>query len=303
MIISASRRTDIPAFYWDWFCGRLQEGYVDVVNPFNRKQVSRISLQLGCVDCIVFWTKDPTRMLENLEVLRAYPCYVQVSLTPYDTDVEGNIRPKEDIVRAMQELSRRWGRERVVWRYDPILVNEDYTSERHFAWFAQTLAKLAPYSERCVISFIDLYAKTKKNTQGLKLHELSEAEMREIAAGLAGLAKGSGVALQTCSEAIDLAAYGIGHGACLDGALIERITGKPLKKTKAKSQRPLCNCVESFDIGQYDTCIHGCRYCYANASPQRAQQGFAAHADSSSLLTGKLLGDERITEHGREKRK
>ena len=127
--------------------------------------------------------------------------------------------------------------------------------------------------------------------------------MREIAAGLADLAKGSGVALQTCSEAIDLADYGIGHGACLDGALIERITGKPLKKNKAKSQRPLCNCVESFDIGQYETCIHGCRYCYANASPQRAQQGFAAHVDSSSLLTGKLLGDERITEHGREKRK
>ncbi|SFT63514.1 protein of unknown function [Selenomonas sp. GACV-9] len=303
MIISVSRRTDIPALYWDWFCGRLKAGYVDVVNPFNRKQVSCISLQPERVDCLVFWTKDPTPMLDKLALLGHYPYYVQVSLTPYDTDIEENLRPKEEIIKAMQALSLQLGRERVVWRYDPILLNAVYTKEKHFAWFTQVLAQLAPYVERCVISFIDLYAKTKKNTQGLNLHELSEAEMREIAAGLAGLAKGSGVVLQTCSEAIDLAAYGIGHGACLDGALIERITGKPLKKTKAKSQRPLCNCVESFDIGQYDTCIHGCHYCYANASPQRAQQGFAAHVDSSSLLTGKLLGDERITEHGREKRK
>ena len=299
MIISASRRTDIPAFYWDWFCARLKAGYADVANPFNRRQVSRISLQPDCVDCIVFWTKDPTPMLEKLEVLEPYSYYVQVSLTPYGADIEANLRPKEEIIKAMQALSMKLGRHRVVWRYDPILLNDNYTKEKHLAWFSQTLAQLAPYIERCVISFIDLYAKTKKNTQGLNLHELSEDEMREMAAGLARIAKGSGIVLQTCSEAVDLSAFGIGHGACLDGALIERITGRPVKKTKAKSQRPLCDCVESFDIGQYDTCIHGCRYCYANASPQRAQQGFAAHNNSSSLLTGRLLGDEHITEHGR----
>ncbi|WP_407397766.1 DUF1848 family protein [Anaerovibrio sp.] len=151
--------------------------------------------------------------------------------------------------------------------------------------------------ERCVISFIDLYAKAKKNTQGLNLHELSEEEMNELAAGMSNIAKGSGVVLQTCSEAIDLERYEIGHGACIDGELVERIVGRKLNISRAKTQRLLCNCVESFDIGQYDTCIHGCRYCYANASLDRAKRGFDNHNINSSVITGSLLGDEHITVH------
>ena len=297
MIISASRRTDIPAFYFEWFCQRLKAGYAEVINPFNRKQVSRISLKPEAVDCIVFWTKDPAPMLERLEAMKRYHYYVQVSITPYGRDVEANLRPKAEIIKTVQELSRRLGRERVVWRYDPILLNDSYTIAGHLEWFDKTLVELSPYVERCVISFIDMYAKMKKNTVGLNLRELSEAEMHELATGMAGTAKVSGVTLQTCSEAIDLEQYGIGHGACIDGELIERITGRPVKAAKAKSQRPLCNCVESFDIGQYDTCIHGCRYCYANASLEKARQGFEGHVPQSSVVTGCLSGDEKITIH------
>lgn len=297
MIVSASRRTDIPAFYFDWFCRRIQEGYADVVNPFNRNQVSRISLLPESVDCIVFWTKDPAPMLERLAVLDAYRYYVQISITPYGKDVETNLRSKADIIKTVQDLSLRLGRERVVWRYDPILLNDCYTIDKHLAWFEQTLAALAPYAERCVISFIDLYAKTRKNTHGLNLYELSGDEMHELAAGMSHIAKGSGVTLQTCSEVIGLEEYGIGHGACIDGKLIERITGKPVKAGKAKSQRPLCNCVESFDIGQYDTCIHGCRYCYANASTEKARQGFDGHNPLATVIAGSLSGEENITVH------
>ena len=297
MIVSASRRTDIPAFYFDWFCERLRDGYVDVVNPFNRKQVSRISLKPEAVDCIVFWTKDPAPMLGELDKLSSYSYYVQISITPYGKDIEANLRPKANIIKTVQELSRRLGRDRVVWRYDPILLNEAYPIGFHLEWFKDTLEKLAPYVERCIISFIDLYAKARKNTQGLNLHELSEAEMNELAAGLSQIANGSGVTLQTCSEEIELDRYGIGHGACIDGSLVERITGKPVKAGKAKSQRPLCNCVESFDIGAYDTCIHGCRYCYANASAEKARQGFREHNHTASVLTGELTGDEKITVH------
>ncbi len=297
MIVSASRRTDIPAFYFDWFCHRLQEGFVDVINPFNRRQVSRISLLPDFVDCLVFWTKDPAPMLGGLDVLDAYHYYVQISITPYGRDIERNLRPKEDIIKTVQELSLRLGRERVVWRYDPILLNDRYTIHDHLAWFGRTLEALSPYVERCVISFIDLYAKTRKNTQGLNLHELSDDEMHELAAGLSGISRGSGVVLQTCSEAAALERYGIVHGACIDGKLIERITGKPVHGGKAKSQRPLCNCVESFDIGAYDTCIHGCRYCYANANEGKAQRGFEGHDPMASVLTGRLSGDETITVH------
>ena len=297
MIISASRRTDIPAFYFDWFCQRLKAGYADVVNPFNRKQVSRISLTPENVDCIVFWTKDPAPMLERLETLRGHHYYVQVSITPYGRDVEENLRPKGEIIKTVQELSRRLGKERVVWRYDPILLNDSYTVAGQLVWFEKALAELSPCVERCVISFIDMYAKMKKNTAGLNLRELTEIEMHELATGLAERARGSGVRLQTCSEAIDLDIYGISHGACIDGELIEWITRKPVKAGKAKSQRPLCNCVESFDIGQYDTCIHGCHYCYANASLDRARQGFERHDKEASVITGNLLGDEKITIH------
>lgn len=297
MIVSASRRTDIPAFYFDWFCRRIRDGYADVVNPFNRNQVSRISLLPDFVDCIVFWTKDPAPMLGRLAELDAYRFYVQISITPYGKEIETNLRPKGDIIKTVQELSLRLGKERVVWRYDPILLNDHYTVKSHLAWFERSLAALAPYTERCVISFIDLYAKTRKNTQGLNLHELSEDEMHELAAGMSHIAEGSGLTLQTCSEIIGLEEYGIGHGACIDGELIERIAGKPIKAEKAKSQRPLCNCVESFDIGQYDTCIHGCRYCYANASMEKARQGFEGHDPFATVVTGCLKGEEKITVH------
>ena len=295
MIISASRRTDVPAFYFDWLCHRLHEGFVDVINPFNRKQVSRISLKSDAVDCIVFWTKDPAPMLSKLRELSDYSYYVQISLTPYERDIETNIHPKDEIIQTVQELSRRLGKERVVWRYDPILLNDNYTIKRHLEWFEKTLAKLFGYVERCVISFIDIYAKMKNNN--LYLNELSVDEINELAEGLSQIAKGSGISLQTCSEEIDIERYGISHGACIDKELIERIIGKPLNVSKAKNQRPLCNCVESFDIGAYDTCIQGCRYCYANASIEKARRGYSAHDKSSSILTGRLIGDEKITIH------
>ena len=297
VIISASRRTDIPAFYSDWFLRRLRAGFVDVVNPFNRRQVSRVSLRPEDVDCIVFWTKNPAPMLGRLEELTPYPFYVQVSLTPYDVDIERGLPPKAEIVGAMRELSRRLGRHRVVWRYDPILLNERYTIDRHRAWFGERLEDLAPFVERCVFSYIDLYAKTKKNTQGLGLREITGEEMDALAESFSRLAAGSGMALQTCSEAIDLSRYGIRHGACIDGALVERVAGRPLHIKKAAHQRPLCNCAESFDVGQYDTCVHGCRYCYANAGEERARLGFARHDPSASVITGALSGDEHITAH------
>ena len=297
MIISASRRTDIPAFYFDWFLHRLHEGFVDVKNPFNRKQVSRISLKPSNVDCIVFWTKDPAPMLKRLEELSGYPFYVQVSITPYEKDIETNLRSKREIIQIVQELSRYIGSKRVVWRYDPILVNERYSLDYHLSWFENALEKLSPFVNQCVISFIDIYPKIKKNIKNLNLHELDEVVMQQLAFGFSELAKGSGIALSTCSERIDLEKYKISHGACIDKKLIESITGKKLRVGKAKSQRPLCNCVESFDIGAYDTCIHGCHYCYANNSLQRAKLGFEQHDKVSTCLVGRLLGDEKITMH------
>lgn len=170
MILSASRRTDIPNYYMDWFLRRIREGYVDVRNPINPHQISRIALSPSVVDCIVFWTKNPENMLPHLGELAAYPYYVQFTLTSYGRDIEPNLPDKKDrLIPTFQALSSKIGKERVVWRYDPIFLNQRYTVSYHLAAFSEIARRLRGYTERVVISFIDLYAKTKRNTAGLFL--------------------------------------------------------------------------------------------------------------------------------------
>ena len=163
MIVSASRRTDIPAFYSDWFFRRLEEGYLYVKNPMNPRQVSKILLSQDTVDCFVFWTKDPGPMMERLSVLDrlGYPYYFQFTLTPYGTDVEPGLPHKNELVRTFRELSCRLGPERVIWRYDPVLLSPSYTREYHFQWFSRLCGSLEGYTHTCVISFLDIYRKIK----------------------------------------------------------------------------------------------------------------------------------------------
>ena len=168
MIISASRRTDIPAYYADWFCNRIREGYVCVRNPMNFHQVSRIDLSPDVVDGIVFWTKNPLPLMARLEELRGYTFYFQFTLTPYGKDVEPCVPSKNDVILpAFQELSRRVGPERVIWRYDPILFTNRYTMDYHITFFSQLARRLEGYTRKCIISFVDLYRNTQTNMKGL----------------------------------------------------------------------------------------------------------------------------------------
>lgn len=297
MIISASRRTDIPAFYAPWFMNCIRAGFVDAVNPFNRKQVSRISLRPEDVDCIVFWTKNAAPLLPYLDELEAmYSFYFQFTITPYGHDVEPGLPDKREVIRTFQQMARRLGKTRMVWRYDPILLNDRYTIGQHLHDFASLLEALAPYTDRCVISFLDLYRKTERNTKPLSLRPLGISEMNVLADGFARLAEGSGITLQSCSEEIDLAAYGIEHGACIDKDRIERVIGVPIAIQKDPTQREVCHCMQSVDIGQYDTCLHRCRYCYANTNGRMAEARFADHHPDATILSGTLRGDETITE-------
>ena len=161
MIISASRRTDIPNYYSEWFFNRIKEGYVLVRNPMNISQVSKISLSPDVVDGIVFWTKNPLPILDRLEELREYTYYFQFTLTPYGKDVEPNVPSKNDlIIPSFRKLSERIGKERVVWRYDPILFNDKYTMDYHVKYFKTLAAKLHAYTEKCIVSILDFYQKT-----------------------------------------------------------------------------------------------------------------------------------------------
>ena len=290
MILSVSRRTDIPAFYPKWFMNRVREGFVLVPNPFNANLVSKIPLTADIVDCVVFWTKNPAPLLPYMAEINEYyqgAFYFQYSINAYGREIEPAVPPMEQRVETFQQLSLAYGREKVIWRYDPIFLSETYTLEFHIEAFGKLLQQLKDYTDTCVISFVDMYDKTKKNTQEYGIRALSVEEMNQIAAAFSKLAQGTGVTIKTCAEAIDLDKYGIQHNSCIDGELIEKIIGWEIR-TKADKQREHCGCMECADIGQYNTCKHGCRYCYANFNMDRVKKAVAEHDDASPLLTGKL---------------
>ena len=297
MIISASRRTDIPNYYSDWFFNRLLEGFVYVRNPMNARQISKISLSPDAVDCIVFWTKNPFAMLPHLNRLKDYNYYFQFTLTGYGKDVEPRLPDKKKtLIPVFRELSEKIGKERVIWRYDPILCSKKYTPQYRLRAFSEIAECVCGYTEKVIVSFLDLYEKTKKNVSDLCLNAISEEEMRALAADFAQIAKGHSLQIETCAEQIDLSEMGIAHGHCVDEKLIERIAGYPLKGGKDKNQREECGCFESIDIGAYNTCLNGCKYCYANYSEERVQNSRKNFSAASPLLCGEPFKEDVIKE-------
>lgn len=309
MILSVSRRTDIPGCYSDWFFNRLQEGWLCTRNPMNPRQVSKLLLSPETIDAIVFWTKNPEPMLKRLGELKPYPYYVQFTLTGYGTDLEPGVPPKkEHMLTVFQKLSDTIGADRVIWRYDPILFTPKYTPDYHRKAFAQIAEALEGHTGRVVISFLDLYAKTRRNMKGWQLIPETELEKSELlpekerrslasfAQGLADCARAHQMEIVTCAEQMDLSEYGIEHGSCIDPAWIERLLGYPIQTRKDRNQRAECGCMESIDIGTYHTCRNGCRYCYANYSPERVAAAVSQYDPSSPILCGQLTAEDIITE-------
>ena len=297
MILSVSRRTDIPACYASWFYNRLKAGYVYVRNPMRFHQISKIALTPEVIDGIVFWTKDPRPMLKRLDALRRYSYYFQCTLTPYGRDVELNLPDKSGVLLpALQQLAQKIGPERVIWRYDPIFLTAKYSAAYHLHAFDAIARRLFGYTHRCVISFLDDYRNTQARMRGLGLLPLTEAQMRALAEQLSEIARHNHMEMESCAEAIDLSDCGIAHGHCIDRTLLEKLTGCPLDLPKDKNQRPACGCAESIDIGLYDTCQNGCLYCYATHSPAAAARHAAAHDPDSPLLFGTLLPGDMVHE-------
>lgn len=291
MILSASRRTDIPACYSEWFFRRIKEGFLDVRNPMNPRQISRIELSPRVVDCIVFWTKNPGPMLKRLEELKDYTYYFQFTLTGYGKEMEPNLPDKEEVmIPLFRELSSRIGKERVIWRYDPILFSPKYSVDFHLKTFERYSALLAGYTEKCVISFLDLYAKNKRNMEAAGCGEISREELQLFAKQIARMARANGMAMASCSEKVDLEACGIVRNQCIDRELIERLTGYRIRAGKDKGQREACGCIESVEIGTYDTCRNGCKYCYANLNEAAVQRNINLYDPCASLLCSEPAG-------------
>lgn len=293
MILSASRRTDIPSFYADWFMNRLREGYVLIPHPYHSHRLTRLALSPHTLDGIVFWTKNPAPLENRLSEIadRGYPFYFQFTLTPYGTLWEPGLPSAEERIDTFCRLSQAIGRQRMVWRYDPIILDDTCTLSYHEEQFGRLCERLHAYADQCVISFVDAYAHNRSRI--LPIHP---GAMHAAARALSGIAAGYGLALSACSEKTDLTGDGVAKATCIDKARLERLTGCPLRVRKDTGQRPECGCAESVDIGTYSTCLNGCLYCYATRSQASAQRLRALHDPCSPLLAGWPRGDETITE-------
>ena len=296
MIISASRRTDIPTYYSDWFMNRIREGFVCVRNPMNIHQISQIALTPDIVDGIVFWTKNPIPMLSKLDALKDYMYYFQFTLNAYGKDIEANVPNKNDIIiPAFKDLAGKIGAERVIWRYDPILLSTKYSIDYHVKYFEEIAKRLSGYTHKCIISFLDLYRNTKSNMKGLELLPLGDNEMHELAMRLVDIAHKYHLAVESCAERINLEQFGIVHGHCIDCNLFEQLLGQKLDLNKDPNQREECGCMASIDIGMYNTCKNGCIYCYANYSSNTVMSNFDKHDPQSPLISGQITADDKIS--------
>lgn len=289
-IVSASRRTDIPAFYSDWFLQRLHEGSVIVRNPFNPAQLRKISLLPSDVACIVFWSKNPTPLLKKLNAVDAIgiPYYFLITINDYGHILEPGVPQANDILQAVATLSSRIGSLRIRWRYDPIILSDELTPGYHIKTFERLASILAPYTQHCIISFFQGYKKSLRNIAPFHTRAVCKEEKLELAGQLVAIAQKKGIALQWCAPEDDitdseLSSTGIAAGACIDGALITKLT-KIGNWRKDTGQRRSCLCVKSIDIGAYNTCAHGCRYCYATTNHGLALQFYRMfNKDSTSL--------------------
>lgn len=306
MIISASRRTDIPAFYADWFMKRVRDGYFYRVNPFNSKQVSRFSLQAEYVDAICFWTKNPQPLMQHLDELdgRGLNYYFQFTLNPYDKIFEPGVPPLEERLNTMIELAGRIGPERVVWRYDPVILSSATPVSFHLEKGAEIAATVRSATRRLIFSFYDFYGRGKGRLSraldgsGITLEDITAPEqcaaLHLLARGFKEIADNQNLQLFTCSEEVDLGAIGIRHGACIDGDLIRELFGVKADLKRDKNQRGACNCVESADMGAYNSCRYRCSYCYANFNEGVIESNCRKHNPGSPALIGEYDGSIEI---------
>ena len=284
MIINTGQRTDIPAFYAEWFANRLKEGFVCVRNPFNPKQVSRYRLDPSIVDVIGFCTKDPSPMFPYMELLEPYGQYWYVTITPYGRDIEPNVPDKHRLLDDFRRLSELVGVNSIGWRYDPIFLSERYTPDYHLRAFEQMASALDGYTETVVISFIDLYAKVRRNFP--EAQEVPKEQRLALGKEIIQIASAHGMTVRPCAEGDELAVYGADCGGCMRISDYEKAIGKHLNAPKRKSARAACACYLSCDIGAYNTCRHLCRYCYANAETSKVLAQSHLHDPASPFLIG-----------------
>ena len=294
MILNTGLRTDIPGFFSEWFYNRIDEGFVYVRNPYAKNIIYSYKLNPELIDCIMFCTKNPKPMLKDLDKISGYNQYWHITITPYEKEIEPNVPPVDEVLESFKYLSSRLGKEKVSLRYDPIFINEKYTLEKHIESFEYIVKSLSDYTTEAIISFIDLYEKTKRNFP--QVREVNNEERLEIGKEFAKIGKEYHVKIKTCVEGTDLDQFGIDSTGCMTKEVIERAIHKNLNIPKQKARNGQCYCLLNNDIGEYNTCNHGCLYCYANSNKKLVSRNIKLHNPKSPILIGEIKENDEIKE-------
>lgn len=299
MIINTGGRTDTVQYYTQWLLRRFSEGYVLSRNPLFPNKVTRYELTPDKVDCVVFCSKNYEPILPYLgKITDRFNTYFHYTITAYGRDIEPGVPSVEESMATLIKLSNTVGKQRVSWRYDPVLLTEKYTVKRHLETFEKMAAVLAPYIDRCIFSFVEMYKKLQFNMP--ELIPLTAEDMDSLAYGLGAVADKYGIYIQTCGTNGDYSRYGIHSSGCMTLDIIGKANGITFRELKHKGMRQGCHCMESRDIGAYDTCMNGCKYCYANKNPRRAFENYKDHDPNSPLLLGRVR-DEDVIIQGAQK--
>ncbi len=294
MIINTGMRTDIPAFYGRWLRRRVAEGFVLVRNPYNPRQVTKYLLTPDVVDIMAFCSKNPAPLVPYLSEFDAFHPFWFVTITPYGPEIEPNVPPKESVMETFKRVSDHVGPDSVSWRYDPIFISERYSLQAHIEAFEQMAETLRGYTKQAVISFIDLYEKTKRNFPEGRW--VQQDERIAIGTAFAKAGERNGITVRSCAEGTDLAACGVDISGCMTRQILEESCGEPLDVPKYETApRPECSCLLGHDIGAYNTCPHDCRYCYANYDKRLVRQNLRLHDPDSPFLIGHEMEGDRIT--------
>ena len=286
MILQTGQRTDIPAFYGQWLINRINEGFVDVRNPYNPNLITRYMINHNTVDGIAFCTKNPLPFIQYLPQIAEYRQYWHMTITPYGTDIEPYVPAYERIIEGFKFISHNLNPQSVVWRYDPIIVNHNYSVDFHYESFYKLAKSLSGYTDTVVASYLDIYDKVLRNyPEG---NRPSQDVQIKLMKELVKIANQFGMTLKTCGEGDTFKSIGADTSGCLITDCYERAWNVKLKAPKRTPARPECNCYIHVDIGAYDTCSHFCRYCYANTNQQAVRRNRTNHDPQSSLLIGHI---------------
>ena len=290
MILNVSGRTDIVAFYSKWFIKRYQEGYVDVRNPFYPKLVSRIYFK--DVDLIVFCTKNPKPIIPFLKYIKQ-PIIFHVTITPYKKDIEPYVPSKKEVINLVKEISKIIPKEYLYIRYDPVFLSNKYNLDYHIKAFDRLCTLLDGYVSKIIISFLDNYKNVQNNLRYLQVKNFSDEDYKKLGLNFSWIAKEHHIIVQTCGEKKDLVEYGFIKDECLSRSLAYKLTGKNFPRWQARNNKNW-NCANMVDIGSYNSCLHLCKYCYANYDESSIKANVLQHDVNSSLLIGNLNNDDII---------